>query len=461
VTTTRSSSPSPDLAAVPPQLRTAAAVAELAGWAASLRWEDVPPQVRDRLELVLLDTLAITALGAGLPEQRALVEVWSPPPGPAPLVGGGTSTTADVAAHLNAVALVSLELDEGNKYARGHPAAHAFPAVLALAAETAADGPTTAAALLVAYEVACRFGRATRLRAGAHPHGNWGVAGAAAGAARLLGLDAAATAAAIDAGSALPVAGHFAAALDGNPVRNTWMGLSNVSGLVAVRMAQAGLARNTGSAAVSLGGLLGDFDERELVDGLGNRWDITLGYFKRHASCSYTHPAADAVLDLRGEVRAEDVTAIVVETHTLGAGLDRTSWDSRLGAMFSTPFVVASALLAGVVGPDQSGRSRDDPAIAALAARVQVVAAPDIDARLPAERAVRVRVRTTDGAEVVREVPNPIGDADHRPFDAAGLAALLSTLLGSPQRVQRIAECARALPSATSVREVLAPLATV
>ena len=104
-------------------------------------------------------------------------------------------------------------------------------------------------ALLAAYEVAARFGRASRLRPGAHPHGSWGVAGAAAGCARLLGLDADATAAAIDTGTGMPIAGHFSSALDGNPVRNAWMSAANLSGLAAARMARAGVARNTGTAA--------------------------------------------------------------------------------------------------------------------------------------------------------------------------------------------------------------------
>ena len=93
----------------------------------------------------------------------------------------GAWSRPDAAAWLNGVALVSLELDEGHKYAKGHPAAHGFPAVLALAAELDSTGADTAAALLAAYEVAARFGRATTLRAGAHPHGSWGVPGAAAG----------------------------------------------------------------------------------------------------------------------------------------------------------------------------------------------------------------------------------------------------------------------------------------
>jgi 2-methylcitrate dehydratase PrpD len=421
----------------------------LAAWAAGLCWEDAPQPVRNRLELVLLDTLGVTMLGASLPEQRTLVQVWDPPAGPVPLIGAGDWSTVDVAAQLNAIALVSLELDEGNKYARGHPAAHGFPAVLALASHLDADGSATASALLVAYEVAARFGRATQLQPGSHPHGNWGVAGAAAGCARLLGLDAERMAAAIDAGSALPVAGHFASALDGNPVRNAWMAASNSSGLMAARLAQAGLARNTGSAAYSLGTLLGEFDPAELVLELGERWDILSGYFKRHASCSFTHPAADAVLG----VEAVDVEDVLVETHSLGGGLDRTTWDSRLGAMFSIPYAVAAALLHGSVRP----ATVDDPAVRALATRVRVEVAADLDARLPKERAARVTVRSAGGT-TVREVPNPVGDADFEPFDGPDLYALLTDLLGSSQVVEQIAGIVRALPTAAHTRSLLEPL---
>ena len=97
----------------------------------------------------------------------------------------------------------------------------------------------------------------------------------------------------------MPIAGHFASALDGNPVRDAWMSASNLSGLAAARMAAAGIARNTGTAATSLGELLGTFDPAALTAELGERWDVRNGYFKRHASCSFTHPVADAVLELR------------------------------------------------------------------------------------------------------------------------------------------------------------------
>jgi len=433
---------------------TAESTNELGAWVSGV---DVPDAVRGRLSLVLLDVLGVTAVGAAQPDQRALRAAWRAQAGPAPVFGGGVCVTTDAAAWLNGVALVSLELDEGNKYAKGHPAAHGFPAVLALAAELDSSGEDTAAALLAAYEVASRFGRATSAKPGVHPHGNWGVAGAAAGCARLLGLGPDATAAAIDTGAGMAIAGHFDSATSGNPVRNAWMGASSMSGLAAARMAAAGMARNTGTAALSLGTLLGSFDAAELTGGLGTRWDITHGYFKRHASCSFTHPAADAVLALRDSFPPAEVSSILVESHALGAGLTGTAWSNRLSAMFSTPFVVATAALSGRVGPDSA---LDDPRVHALARRVRLVAADDLTARLPAERAARVTVGFADGTSLTREVPNPVGDADHHPLGEDDLVALLKAWLPTqPGLVDRAVAVSHELPGLARVGNALRGLA--
>jgi 2-methylcitrate dehydratase PrpD len=437
-----------------------AALNELAAWSSRLHWEDVPPAVQERLRLVLLDSLAVTLAAGRLPERRPLVAAWDPAPGSCPVLGSGVLTGPETAAWLNATAMVALELDEGNKHAAGHPAAHGFPAVLALATHVQADGPTTAAALLVAYEVAARFGRACRLRPGMHPHGSWGTAGGAAGCARLLGLDAAATTAAIDAASGMPVAGHFAAALDGNPVRNEWMGVTALVGISAARLAQAGVAHATGIAARSLGELLGTFRPDELTAELGRRWDVQLGYFKQHASCAFTHPAADAVLRLRGGLALDEVEEVVVEVPTMAAQLHGQHGTTRLGAMFSLPFVTATALAHGVVEPGSYTPDRlADPQLAALAGRVRVVASAELDRRLPAERGARVAVRSRGGREVRCAVTNAVGDADHLPYDETGLVALLGALLAPGDALDRVRRCVRELPEAPSVRPVLARLA--
>jgi len=442
------------------QERVLVALQELGSWVADLQWDHVPGRVQQRLQLVLLDSLAVTIAGGRLPEREPLVRAWDPGPGECPVLGAGVLTDPNTAAWLNASAMVSLELDEGNKHAAGHPAAHGFPAVLALAAHLDSDGPTTAAALLVAYEVAARFGRACRLRPGMHPHGNWGVAGGAAGCARLLGLDAEGLVAAMDTASGMPIAGHFAAALDGNPVRHEWMGATAVAALAAARLAQAGAAHATGIAARSLGELLGELDASELAVQLSSRWDVELGYFKRHASCAFTHPAADAALQLRAGLVIDEVAEVVVEVSSMAAALARPGADTRLGAMFSIPFVTATALVHGVVEPASYTATRlHDTRLADLAGLIHVVAAPDLDQRLPDERAVRMLVRFRNGTEAHCALPNPVGDADYRPYDECGLADLLDVLLGAGDALDRVRACVRDLPGASSIRTVLATLA--
>lgn len=446
----------------PAQQAALEALGQLADWAARVRWESTPNDVRDRLRLVLLDTLGVSLLGARLPERAALVEAWATSPGPVAVIGTGVTSTPEAAAWLNATALVSLEMDEGNKYAAGHPAAHGFPAVLALAAALDSDGPTTAAALLVAYEVAARYGRASRPTAGLHPHGNWGVTGAAAGCAKLLDLDAVGIAAAIDTASGMPIAGHFSAALDGNPVRNEWMGACNVAGLACARLARANIAHPTGIAVHSLGGLLGAFDASALTDQLGERWDIRLGYFKRHASCAFTHPSADASLALREQLAAmqlstTDIERVRVTTYSMASALNRSRWSNRLAAMFSIPYVVTAALLRGRVAPDGFDGSHEDE-FAALAARVEIAVGAQFDARLPDARGAAVELILTDGRVLRHEVTNPIGDAAHQPLDLEQTMNLLRDLLGDDDALQRVADAAAQLPEASGVRDLLGTL---
>jgi 2-methylcitrate dehydratase PrpD len=211
------------------------------------------PGLREPLVRSLLDTLGVMVAGARTAETRALIAAWDPPPGSTRIFGAGTRTVPETAAYLNGVSAVTLELDEGNKYARGHPASHVFPAALAVAQSRSATGSELAAALLAGYEVASRFGRATRLRPGVHPHGNWGIVGAAAAVARLMGLDAPAIAVSLDVACATVLASPFEAALVGNAARNGWVGTSNVSGIAAARMAAAGFTRTDGLAYATLG----------------------------------------------------------------------------------------------------------------------------------------------------------------------------------------------------------------
>src|SRR5699024_10996950 len=97
----------------------------------------------------------------------------------------GTDKTSNLytAGLVNGTAAVAVELDEGNQWSKGHPAAHVLPVLLTLVQSrekyTARDFILK---LVTAYEACSRFGRATRLISKAHAHGTWGVMGAAASA---------------------------------------------------------------------------------------------------------------------------------------------------------------------------------------------------------------------------------------------------------------------------------------
>lgn len=441
--------------------RVGAAIDELSRFAVALSWEDQEPDVRAATTRVLADSLVVLVAGGRLPEARRRRSLLPPTSGPATEVGGVEPVAVCDAAWLNGCSIVALEMDEGNKRIRGHATAHVLPAALALAEAGRKSGPAFAAAFLAGHEVASRFGQATVLHAGVHPHGNWGVAGAAAAIAHLSGADARGMAAAIDAAGALAAATPFDVALQGLPVRDAWIGQANVSGIRAWAVADASRSA-TGVAATSLGHLLGRLDPDALTSQLGGSLAVTGGYMKRHASCSYTHPPADAVLSLRDEIEVGDgstIAEVIVETHRLAAGLDRMEWPSRLAAMFSIPYVVATTLIAGGCPPEQfDDAHRADPARRALASRVRVIHDPALDRRLPAERVARLTIRFVDGQERKTEIPNPVGDADFQPLTEADLHTKAVALLGSDSDADRAVRLASELLSAADIADPMAEL---
>jgi len=428
------------------------AVRTLGARSQELIWAEIPDQVRDRTLLVIFDTLGVMMAGAATPEVQALAD-HHPETGSAPLAGLGRWGSAFDSCWVNGFAVCSLELDEGNKYARGHPAAHVIPAALACGDH---DGKSWLVAVLAGYEVAARFGRATRLHHGVHPHGTWGATGAATTAAKLTGLDTDGVAAAIDAATGLSLAPHFESAFRGHPVRNLWVGAANSAGLAAARLAGAGTDRVDGTAATTYGDLIGTFDPVPLTVPFEERFEIMDGYFKRHAACAYTHPAADAALMLFEQdrrIKVEEVSSVSVETYQIASTLNRLEWPSRLAAMFSVPFVVAVTLLEGSFGPTATDEHhRSDPEVRDLAERVAVTATDEFERRLPERRGARVSVEMRDGSRRSAEVEQPVGDAAGQPFGWDQVRTKLTDLIGS----ERVADLERTLRDLES--ESIAPL---
>jgi len=87
----------------------------------------------------------------------------------------GGETVPPLAALCNGAAGTVLELDEGHRFAAGHPAIHVLPALLADAEIGYGDSDAFVRSFVAGYEVAVRTARAVgTLESGYHPHGVWG-----------------------------------------------------------------------------------------------------------------------------------------------------------------------------------------------------------------------------------------------------------------------------------------------
>ena len=430
---------------------------------------DLPPPVVARASLTLLDTLGAIVAGQQEAEIAALVARLVQLGGTgqvAAVIGTRQRAPAMTAAFLNAVAGTALELDEGNRFARGHPAIHVLPAALVTAERLGSSGQDFLLALALGYEIGARIGAAAQLRPGFHPHGTWGVVGAAVAIAKLNGATATQFADIINIASSLSLATSMRTALEGGTVRNAYAGVANQLGLMAWEMAAAGFAGEQDGVANVFGNIAGRaFDPGAMVEALGTRWEITRNYFKRHACCRYNHATLDALEEIvraHGAVDAAKIARIEIDTYAAAAELADPKPHNALAARFSVPYAVAAFLTRGQADvPSFQAEAREDPRILDLAARVTLREDEAMTARLPAERPARVAITMNDGSVLKTERRSNRGDADD-PYPDIEIEAKFLSLTApvwGESHAQAVMAVTRAIDGAADLREFCTLLA--
>lgn len=394
---------------------------------------DPPPDARRAAARAVLDTVGVTLAGASEPVarivQQAIAQEGS---GPCRVMGTPAVASAGNAALANGTAAHALDYDDMCFVSLAHPSAPLVAAAWAVADLCGANGRALLDAYIVGFEIEGRLGRAMNPRhyqRGWHCTSTIGTIGAAAAAARLLGLDE------TRAGHALAIAASEASGLKenfGTMAKPLHAGLAARNAVLAAQLARAGL---TASPAAIEGpqGLLAAMDsERPMLapftDDLGIRWEIldTGVTVKLYPSCAGTHPPLDALLDLR---RAERFTAADVDRVEIGVDAitptillyDRPS--SGLEGKFSMPFCAAAALVDGRVGIDtfDDGRLRD-PKITEVQSRVTMRVDATLDASAPALTQARVTVTLKNG-RVLSASANGARGYPERPASDDALAA--------------------------------------
>lgn len=414
-------------------------VADLSAAAAGTRWETATDEVQHRILDLVADCISVSALGSTRPELHALVagyEPWSGH-GRATVIGSARGWPVAAAALLNGSAAAADQLQDGHRPARGHPASHVVPAVLALAEEIDADGTELLGAVLAGYEVGARLGRAMGgTPHGVHDIGTWGEVAVAAAVARLLAPDRPeATRRAIELAASTVLLTDAHSVFTGANGGHVFLGCSAQLGLSTGAAAVAGLAAAPGvldrhfQARATAG-----WDAARLVDGIErgswSRYEVLGGYVKVHPTCAHLHGVNDAVEALIAEgLQAGDIDRVDVAVSADAAGF-AVAADNELAARFSIPTSVAIAVVTGRL--DESSlctATVSAPAVRELAGRVHVRHDAALDAGYPAGRPATVRVLLRDGTERTAQCERPRGDAD-RWLDRDQLAGKAIRLLG-------------------------------
>jgi 2-methylcitrate dehydratase PrpD len=368
----------------------------------------VTATARERAATALKDTCGVMLAGAVEPAARMVQSMAAEEgAGDCHIVGTSLETSPGFAAFANGVSAHSLDYDDMCFVSLAHPSCALVPAILAAGEVVHAQPTALLDAYVVGFEIECRLGNVMNPRhyhqRGWHCTSSIGTVGAAAAAARVLGLDPHAVQ------HALGIAASSACGLKeniGSMVKPLHAGMAARNGVMAAQLAQRGFTSSPQAIDGPQGYLAAMDSEHATLDiavaDLGIRWEIldTGVTVKLYPSCAATHPPLDALIDMkrREGFTADQIQAIDVEVDSMTPRLlIHPHPTTGLEAKFSMPFCAAAAVVFPRVGIDtfDVGPIRNAD-VQSLMPRVTLRANETFDQAAPLSQA-RVTVRLRDG----------------------------------------------------------------
>ncbi len=395
--------------------------AQLAAFAAALRFEEIPAHVVRRTEDLLVDWFGSAVAGHGSRPVEALTRVvmrMGPSTGSSEVMVNRALTSPYIAAMSNAAASHVAEQDDVHNGSVFHPATVVFSPVVAMAQAMGASGRQLLTAAVAGYEVGIRVGEflgRSHYKV-FHTTGTAGTLAAAAAVGNLLGLNAQ------QMQHALGSAGTQSAGLweflrTGADSKQLHTAHAAGAGLMSALLAQEGF---TGAAQILEGaqgmaaGMSSDADVRKLTDGLGTRWATAETSFKYHASCRHTHPAADALLQViqQNSLHPNDIARVVTHVHqgaidVLGPVVNPVTVHQ---SKFSMGTVLALAARFGYAGLTEFDGHFSEADTRAFCDRVEMELDAEVDGAYPQRWIGKVTVHTRDGRVLKGRVDEPKGD---------------------------------------------------
>lgn len=403
----------------------------LAQFVAALDFDSAPRSVIESAKRHLLDTIGVGLMGAtqSMPK-NALKGIAAIPGsvGAAHVWGSDFKLAPPYAAMANGISAHVLDFDDTHTTAIVHGSAILAPTVLAIGEHLNASGRDILTAFIGGWEVAARVGLAAQgsmHQRGYHTSSVAGVFGAAAAAAKLLGL------APEQITFAIGLAGSQASGINeyqsnGSSSKILHTGWAAYSGIVAAYLAQAGM---TGPLTVFEGrlGFLNAYALRErvkldeLTAGLGTRWETSNISIKPYSCCHFGHAFIDCAKQLNAKgLRPADIEYIECMVAEIQVAMvcepadQKRQPDSPYAAKFSLPFMVAAALSDGKVGHETfTPENITRPDLLDLARRVGYrVAAPD-ELNFPRYFPGWLRVKAKGGREYEERMDINLGTPEN------------------------------------------------
>jgi len=348
-----------------PQPQAAAVTDYVAGFVIGTKSSDIPKDVAHLGKRSVLDGIGLALAGAAS-HQGEIARTYLKNLGIAndsgsTVIGSTLRVPARFAAFANGLTIHADDYDDtqlaiAKDRVYGlltHPTAPALPPVLALAERDRRSGLDMMLAYQVGVEVECKVAEAIAPRhyqTGFHSTATCGSIGAAAGAAKLLGLDREATRRAISIGATQ--AGGLRENF-GTMTKPFHAGRAAENGVVAAEIAALGFTASPNGLEADRGFFRaagGGYDANAIMGKLGDPWTFHFPgvSIKPHPSGSLTHPGMGAMLELirKHDIKPGQVKRVAVGTnHNMPNALIHHQPKNELQAKFSMEFCMAILLL--------------------------------------------------------------------------------------------------------------------
>ena len=398
----------------------------IASFIAGLRYEDVPGEVRERIKLLILDSLGCGLYAAELEWSRILMNTLRAVDTTTMCGAWGTNSrlSAPHAALVNGTLVQGFEIDDVHHRGPIHLGAVTLPALIAVAEwRPGMNGRQFLTAAVAGYEVGPRVALCMgpeHIGQGWHSGATAGVFAGAAAAASGLGLDVEKSVHAL--GIAGTQSAGLMAAQYGAMVKRMHAGRAAQSGLYGALLAEAGFTGIVDVFESPYGGFCTTFSRsqdrfslNELTSGLGDRFETMDIRLKFYSCVGGVHTTLDAIRALREQqaFAADAVEKVVVYVSQISK--DHSGWDYRpegvTSAQLNMAYCVATMLLEREVFVDQfSEKMVADPGRLALLRKVEVRHDPGITARGRAYRhMVRVEIHLKNGTVLKKTMEKELG----------------------------------------------------